>query len=53
MSDFFVHETAVIDKPCKIGSGTKIWHFTHIMNNCSIGEKCNFWTKMLSFHLEL
>ena len=38
---FFAHETAVIDDNCKIGSGTKIWHFSHIMPNCVIGENCN------------
>ncbi len=38
---FFAHETAVIDKGCTIGSGTKIWHFSHIMPNCILGEKCN------------
>ncbi|BDS15254.1 acyltransferase [Aureispira anguillae] len=35
------HQTAVIDKGCKIGAGTKIWHFSHIMPNCCIGERCN------------
>jgi UDP-2-acetamido-3-amino-2,3-dideoxy-glucuronate N-acetyltransferase len=39
--DFFAHETAVIDSGCTIGNGTKIWHFSHIMPNCSIGEQCN------------
>lgn len=39
--DFFSHETAVIDQNCSIGSGTKIWHFSHIMSNCRIGENCN------------
>lgn len=39
--DYFAHETAVIDDDCQIGKGTKIWHFSHIMTNCSIGEKCN------------
>lgn len=39
--DYFAHETAVIDEGCSIGKGTKIWHFSHIMPNCSIGEKCN------------
>ncbi len=39
--DFFAHETAVIDDNCKIGKGTKIWHFSHIMSNCEIGENCN------------
>jgi UDP-2-acetamido-3-amino-2,3-dideoxy-glucuronate N-acetyltransferase len=41
MSDFFAHETAVIDEGCSIGNGTKIWHFSHIMPNCKIGESCN------------
>ncbi|UCE93424.1 MAG: N-acetyltransferase [Flavobacteriaceae bacterium] len=39
--DYFAHETAVIDQPCRIGKGTKIWHFSHIMSNCSLGENCN------------
>ncbi len=38
---FFAHETAVIDQGCTIGSGTKIWHFSHIMSDCVIGENCN------------
>jgi UDP-2-acetamido-3-amino-2,3-dideoxy-glucuronate N-acetyltransferase len=39
--EYFAHETAVIDEGCKIGKGTKIWHFSHIMSNCIIGEHCN------------
>lgn len=39
--DFFAHETAIIDSGCQIGQGTKIWHFSHIMSNCTIGENCN------------
>ena len=38
---FFVHPTAIIDEGCKIGDGTSIWHFSHLMKDCSIGEKCN------------
>lgn len=38
---YFSHETAVIDDGCQIGEGTKIWHFSHIMSNCTIGENCN------------
>lgn len=41
MTDYFAHETAVIDADCQIGKGTKIWHFSHIMSQCEIGEKCN------------
>ena len=40
-SNFFAHETAVIDEPCIIGEGTRIWHFSHIMTDCTIGKKCN------------
>ena len=39
--NYFAHETAVIDENCTIGSGTKIWHFSHIMSGCTIGEGCN------------
>jgi UDP-2-acetamido-3-amino-2,3-dideoxy-glucuronate N-acetyltransferase len=39
--EYFAHETAVIDDGCKIGKGTKIWHFSHIMSGCEIGENCN------------
>ena len=38
---FFAHSTAVIDEGCKIGKGTKIWHFSHVMSNCVIGENCS------------
>jgi len=38
---FFAHETAVVDPGCTIGKGVKIWHFSHIMPNCTIGENCN------------
>ncbi len=39
--NYFAHETAVIDDNCNIGEGTKIWHFSHIMPNCTIGKNCN------------
>lgn len=38
---YFAHETAVVDGGCMIGEGTKIWHFSHIMPDCTIGERCN------------
>ena len=40
-TEYFAHETAVIDPGTKIGKGTKIWHFTHVMKDCEIGENCN------------
>jgi UDP-2-acetamido-3-amino-2,3-dideoxy-glucuronate N-acetyltransferase len=39
-SDFYSHPTAVMDKGCKIGGGTKIWHFCHIMKQATLGENC-------------
>ena len=47
MKKYFAHETSVIDQPCKIGNGTKIWHFTHIMKDCVIGENCNIGQNVL------
>ena len=41
MNNFFAHETAVIDNGCSIGKGTKIWHFSHIMNKAILGLHCN------------
>ena len=38
---WFAHETAVIDEGCSIGSGTRIWHFSHIMPGAVLGEGCN------------
>ena len=39
--DYFAHESTYIDNGCKIGKGTKIWHFSHILSNTKIGENCN------------
>lgn len=41
MADYFVHESSYADEGCKIGAGTKIWHFSHIMPGAVIGEKCS------------
>jgi UDP-2-acetamido-3-amino-2,3-dideoxy-glucuronate N-acetyltransferase len=38
---YFAHPTAVIDDGCEIGEGVKIWHFSHIMTGCKIGDDCN------------
>ncbi len=38
---FYAHPTAIIDEGCTIGERTKIWHFSHIMPNCQLGENCN------------
>ena len=39
--DVQIHESAYIDTPCEIGAGTRIWHFSHVMKNCTIGPQCN------------
>ncbi len=39
--EYFAHETSVIDEGCKIGKGTKIWHFSHVMTGAELGENCN------------
>lgn len=44
---FFAHPTAIIDEGAKIGDGVNIWHFSHIMPNCIIGEKCNIGQNVL------
>lgn len=41
METYKAHETAVIDPGCMIGDGTHIWHFSHIMPECTIGRNCN------------
>ena len=38
---YFSHETAIIDKGCIIGDGSKVWHFSHLMEGAKIGENCN------------
>jgi UDP-2-acetamido-3-amino-2,3-dideoxy-glucuronate N-acetyltransferase len=39
--EYFVHPSAIVDEGCEIGKGVKIWHFSHIMPGCTIGEGCN------------
>ena len=41
MADFFAHESSYVDEGAKVGAGTKIWHFSHVMAGAVIGERCN------------
>ncbi len=41
MTEYFAHPTSVIDEGSEISAGTKIWHFSHVMSGCVIGENCN------------
>ncbi|HHP7241118.1 MAG TPA: acyltransferase [Cyclobacteriaceae bacterium] len=41
MADYFIHESSYADEGCSIGTGTKIWHFSHIMKRAVIGNNCN------------
>lgn len=47
MSDYFVHESSYVDDGAEIGTGTKIWHFCHIMSRSQIGERCNIGQNVL------
>ncbi len=40
MNDVFIHDTAIVDQPADIGSGTKIWHWVHVMAGAKIGKGC-------------
>ena len=41
MPDYFVHESSYVDDGARIGAGTKIWHFCHILPGAVIGDHCN------------
>lgn len=42
MKDCFIHPTSVVDENVEIGTGTKVWHFSHIQSGAKIGENCSF-----------
>ena len=44
---YFVHETSVVDEPCSIGAGTRIWHFCHVMKDGVIGRDCTIGQNVL------
>lgn len=46
-ADYYAHPTAVIDQPCQIGAGTKIWHFSHVMCGATLGRNCNLGQNVL------
>ena len=41
-TNYFIHESSYIDDNVKIGSGTKVWHFCHILSGTKIGKNCSF-----------
>jgi len=45
--EYSAHETACVDQPCYIGSGTKIWHFSHVMKGARIGRNCSIGQNVL------
>ena len=51
MTDCFIHETAVIDEPCVIGAGTKIWHFSHVNEECHNRSKIAILVRTVLFLL--
>ena len=42
LNQVFIHETSYVDEKVEIGENTKIWHFSHVLNNCKIGNNCSF-----------
>ena len=42
MAEYYVHPTSIVDEPCTIGLGTKIWHFCHVSAGARIGQGCSF-----------
>lgn len=42
MQNYFAHETAIVDDNANIGEGTKIWHFSHVLSNTTMGSNCSF-----------
>lgn len=49
-TQFYAHETAIIDEGSQIGEGVKIWHFSHIMSGCQIGKNCNIGQNVVVSH---
>jgi UDP-2-acetamido-3-amino-2,3-dideoxy-glucuronate N-acetyltransferase len=47
VTDYYAHPTAIVDQPCQIGAGTKIWHFSHVMSGASLGKNCNLGQNVL------
>lgn len=41
MTDYFAHETAIIDQGARIGHATRIWHWVHVSSGAHIGERCS------------
>jgi UDP-2-acetamido-3-amino-2,3-dideoxy-glucuronate N-acetyltransferase len=39
--EYYVHPTAIVDEGCVIGKGVKVWHFSHLMPGCVLGDQCN------------
>ncbi len=46
-ANVYIHPSAIVDEGCKIGEGSKIWHFCHVMPNSVIGKKCNLGQNVL------
>jgi UDP-2-acetamido-3-amino-2,3-dideoxy-glucuronate N-acetyltransferase len=40
--DYFVHESSYVDEGARVGAGTRIWHFCHVLPGAVIGERCSF-----------
>ena len=41
MTDYYIHPSSYVDDGAEVGSGTKIWHFCHVMKTAHIGKDCS------------
>ena len=48
-TNYFKHPSAFVDEGCEIGPGVKIWHFSHVMTGCVIGENCSIGQNVVVF----
>jgi UDP-2-acetamido-3-amino-2,3-dideoxy-glucuronate N-acetyltransferase len=39
-SDCTVHESAYVDEDVVLGRGVVLWHFSHVMRGCVVGDDC-------------
>jgi UDP-2-acetamido-3-amino-2,3-dideoxy-glucuronate N-acetyltransferase len=37
---YYSHPSSIIDEGAIIGHDTKVWHFSHLMSGCNVGNNC-------------
>jgi UDP-2-acetamido-3-amino-2,3-dideoxy-glucuronate N-acetyltransferase len=41
MTNYQVHETAIVDEGAEIGGGSRVWHWVHVSSGAKIGSECS------------